>query len=560
MSQNIGRLYSSASEIKGYQKLNQRDQEMLDELIQRNRRTPAGETEVVNSWVRDTNSANASRARPDSDRGSTDFGESKPERRSSWLSQSQSQSHSASSGNPRSSVPPALGLDLNSDGTTTVGARQPSSASNGTIESTHQPPSSTAVDLSIYKGNIEIALAKIELAKTQVKQEVAKRVLLERQIALRKLRRSLQRRESRKKEPASKGAEVFQGPVEDTEYNGHVDAQAQTENEGARDSELDELEDDEDELLLADCDISIANAEIRVGEAEVLWQEAKLTLLQHKAIPAGEIQFGVFYLNGGDEQLTWRHLHCVNSTQMKNIAKVYPFGKGIVDYDTLREDDQEKIKNYFEQYTGPLNSFQDALRAQGRKYSFAEESELQAAPSERSKSPPAEETEGVGPSWGAEPRSPSQASAAPPLSATSSGAPPRYHQTYSGRYRPQQTLETGSANLSRQERDDLTISQLGLSLVDLDIATARMDHAASVVDVEKAKQKRFEWELGRLQGRIQANGPSSQLQEQIESLELQVIQAELRVAEAQSKLAEARIQKEVAKRAVIALQLTEGGK
>lgn len=61
---------------------------------------------------------------------------------------------------------------------------------------------------------------------------------------------------------------------------------------------------------------------------------------------------------------------------MKNIAKVYPFGKGITDYDTLMEHDQIKLKNLFEHYTGPLNSFEDALRAQGRKYSFAEESEL----------------------------------------------------------------------------------------------------------------------------------------------------------------------------------------
>lgn len=71
-----------------------------------------------------------------------------------------------------------------------------------------------------------------------------------------------------------------------------------------------------------------------------------------------------------------RHLFCVNSTQMKNIAKVYPFGKGLVDYDTLIETDQVKIKNYFEQYTGPLNSFEDALKAQGRRYTFAEESEM----------------------------------------------------------------------------------------------------------------------------------------------------------------------------------------
>ncbi|KIO19235.1 hypothetical protein M407DRAFT_31126 [Tulasnella calospora MUT 4182] len=278
-----------------------------------------------------------------------------------------------------------------------------------------------------------------------------------------------------------------------------------------------------------------------------------------KAIPAGDLQFGVFYVNDGQEQLTWRHLFCVNSTQMKNIAKVYPFGKGIVDYDTLTETDQGKIKNFFEQYTGPLNSFEDALKAQGRRYTFAEESEIQPAPSERAKSP-VEGSEVEGPAWGlSEPRSPSTSSAAPPLSATPSVAPPRYNaRAVASNQRPYRpSVETSGASFSNQERDDLTISELGLSLVDLDIATARVEHAAAVVGVERAKKKSVEWELSRFRRRSETSGFSTPMHEQVEGLELQVIQAELKVAEAESKLAEARIRKEEAKRAVIALQLAE---
>ncbi|KAG8964507.1 hypothetical protein FRC05_003788 [Tulasnella sp. 425] len=283
-----------------------------------------------------------------------------------------------------------------------------------------------------------------------------------------------------------------------------------------------------------------------------------------KAIPAGDVQFGVFYINDGREQLTWRHLACVNSTQMKNIAKVYPFGKGITDYDTLNEDDQIKIKNLFEHYTGPLNSFEDALRAQGRKYSFAEESEFQsqAPPSERSRSP-VEESEVVGATWGiTEPRSPGSSSAAIPLSASPSVAPHKYKPNggYSNRSNGRPSVETSGSKFLDQEREDLTISELGLSLVDLDIASARVEHAASVVDVEKAKKKSVEWELNRLRRRNEASGSSTPMQEHLEGLELQVIQGDLKVAEAQSKLADARIRKAEAKRAVIALQLTQAGR
>lgn len=117
--------------------------------------------------------------------------------------------------------------------------------------------------------------------------------------------------------------------------------------------------------------------------------------------------------------------------------------------------------------------------------------------------------------------------------------------------------------------------------MDLEIATARVEHAAAVVGVEKAKKKSVEWELSRFRRRSETSGFSTPMHEQVEGLELQVrsrdfkadwsfarraqrvltlaqvIQAELKVAEAESKLAEARIRKEEAKRSVIALQLAE---
>ncbi|KAG9018608.1 hypothetical protein FRB90_011215 [Tulasnella sp. 427] len=275
----IANLYSNAVEIKGYNKLKQHDQEKVDELIQRHRRTPTGGTEGVNSWVRET--TNSAQAPLESDRGSVDFGGPNPERVASWRSRSKPNAQSTSSSSP--AVAPALGLDLHSGGTTVVPREPVSSINSGASHSNRQATMNHATpDLSIHKANIEIALARIELAKTQVKQEVAKRTLLERQIALRKLRRSLKSRKSRMEENPTEAIDLAEELIQGDADTGRSDAQVQTEGEDAKDRELDELDDEEDELILADCDIFIAKAEIRVGEAEVIWQEAKLSLLQRQ--------------------------------------------------------------------------------------------------------------------------------------------------------------------------------------------------------------------------------------------------------------------------------------
>lgn len=171
-------------------------------------------------------------------------------------------------------------------------------------------------------------------------------------------------------------------------------------------------------------------------------------------------------------------------------------------------------------------------------------SQSQAPPSERATSP-VEESEVVGATWGvSEPRSPGSSSAAMPLSATPSVAPPKYKPNggYSNRPNGRPSVETSGSKFLNQEREDLTISELGvsppvhvrillqidsriplqLSLVDLDIASARVEHAASVVDVEKAKKRSVEWELNRLRRRSETSGSSTPIQEHLEGLELQV--------------------------------------
>ncbi|KAG8964506.1 hypothetical protein FRC05_003787 [Tulasnella sp. 425] len=288
MSQDIARLYPAASEIKGYSRLDQRDQEKLDELITKFRRPPAGESDGVNTWVRET--SNAVQPPLDSDKASTDFGEPANDRRSSWPSQPQTSSNA----NSRQHVIPALGLELHSTTTSTV--KPPATAApNGVEASTrHTTTSTTPSDLSIFKANVGIAEAKIEVAKAQVKQELAKRKLLERQIALRAIRRRLWNESTRvaevPKEEVKEEAQEEQ-PVEEGERDSrYADAQVQTEEEvpvvrreiRERAKVPDELDEEEDELLLADSDISMAKAEIRVAEAEVLLEEAKLKLLQRE--------------------------------------------------------------------------------------------------------------------------------------------------------------------------------------------------------------------------------------------------------------------------------------
>ncbi|KAG8922000.1 hypothetical protein FRC00_007959 [Tulasnella sp. 408] len=271
MSQDIARLYPTGSEIRGYNRLNQWDQEKIDELITKFRRPATGEVDGVNSWVRET--SNAVQVPLDSDRASTDFGEPSNERPGSWPSQPQ-QPSSAS----RSSVVPALGLELHSTtATTTVKASATANAP------TRQSTTSAPADLPLFKANVGIAAAKIEVAKAQVKQELAKRKLLDRQIALRGIRRRLLAENDPVQETASEEAKEEGATVEGEHDSKYVDAEIQTEEVVKEKLKVPEEPDEEDdELQLADSDICIAKAEIRVAEAEVLWEEAKLKLLQRE--------------------------------------------------------------------------------------------------------------------------------------------------------------------------------------------------------------------------------------------------------------------------------------
>ncbi|KAG8941832.1 hypothetical protein FRC04_004074 [Tulasnella sp. 424] len=281
MSQDIARIYPAASEIKGYSRLNQWDQEKLDELITKFRRPPTGESDGVNTWVKET--SNAVQPPLDSDKASTDFGEPANDRRSSWPPQPQTSSNA----NSRQHVIPALGLELHSTTTSTVKPLA-SAAPNGVEASTRRETTSTTPsDLPVFKANVGIAAAKIEVAKAQVKQELAKRKLLERQIALRAIRRRLRNESTRVAEVAKEEAKEAEQSIEEGESDSrYADAQVQTEEEVREVREKtevpDELDEEDDELLLADSDISMAKAEIRVAQAEVLWEEAKLRLLQRE--------------------------------------------------------------------------------------------------------------------------------------------------------------------------------------------------------------------------------------------------------------------------------------
>ncbi|KAG9048427.1 hypothetical protein FS837_012875 [Tulasnella sp. UAMH 9824] len=256
MSQDIARLYPSGSEIRGYNRLNQWDQEKIDELITKFRR-PTGEVDGVNSWVRET--SNAVQVPLDSDRASTDFGEPSNERPGSWPSQPQQPSNAS-----RSSVAPALGLELHSTTATTT-AKASATANAPTRQST----TATPADLPLFKANVEIAAAKIEVAKAQVKQELAKRKLLDRQIALRGIRRRLRAENDPVQETASGEAKEAEVTVEDELDSKYVDAEIQTEEAVKEKPKAPEEPDEEDdELQLADSDICIAKAEIRVAEAE----------------------------------------------------------------------------------------------------------------------------------------------------------------------------------------------------------------------------------------------------------------------------------------------------